>query len=68
MGMGAVNPLPDLGFIPVNTGIGSGTPPASAPEDPGYRTGTVKVGTESKGHREVIPSSWWHALHVIHTN
>ena len=28
----------------------------------------LKVGTESRRHREGIPSSWCHELRVIHTN
>ena len=45
--------------------IGSGVPPQAALGAPGTN---VKVGTEPKGHREVITSRWWSELHLIHTN
>ena len=51
-----LNPFPTL----ISYGrLGSGMPPASAPEPHGYR---FKVGTESEGRREVVPRGWCHEL------
>ena len=44
---------------------GSGTLQLSPLRVPGT---DLKVGTECKGHGEVIPSRWCHELHAIHTN
>ena len=45
--------------------IGSGTLQLSPLGVPGTN---LKVGTECKGHGEVIPGRWWSELRVIHTN
>ena len=61
-GIERVNPFPTLLWCAT---VGSGKLQLSPLGVPGT---DLKVGTECKGHREVITSRWWSELHLIHTN
>ena len=64
----ALRALPALTLFPTYSPIGEYNLvrlKLATPRPPGT---DLKVGTESKGHIEVIPSSWFHELRVIHTN
>ena len=58
----SINPFPTL--VPYR-GLGSGMLQLSPLRVPGT---DLKVGTECKGHGEVLTGRWWSELHIIHTN